>query len=99
VEPNDLSAELAQTFDVKVKEGVIITGVLQSGPAAKAGVHPGDVIVSVGGKPVHDVAQLLSMVSGLKPGVPVRFELIRKSQSLNLDVTPGVRPKPRPNPQ
>lgn len=98
VEPNDLSPELADTFGIKSKEGVIITGVLQSGPAAKAGVHPGDVIVSVGGRPVKDVAQLLSMVSGLKPGTATRFELVRKNQPLVLDVTPGVRPKPRPNP-
>ena len=46
VEPNDLSPELAETFEVKTKEGVIITGVLQNGPAAQAGMRPGDVIVA-----------------------------------------------------
>jgi Do/DeqQ family serine protease len=99
VEPNDLSPELAETFDVKTKEGVIITGVLQNGPAAKAGIRPGDVIVSIGGKPVKDVTQLLSLVSGLKPGTAVAFAISRKSQTLDLEVSPGVRPRPKPGPQ
>ena len=96
VEPNDLSPELAETFDVKVRDGVIITGVLQNGPASKAGIRPGDVIVRIGGRPVTDVTQLLSVVSGLKPGDAVKFAIARKNQSLELDVSPGVRPRPKP---
>jgi serine protease DegQ len=55
VEPNELSPELAETFGVKATEGVIITGVLQNGPAAQAGIRPGDVIAEVAGKPVTNV--------------------------------------------
>lgn len=95
VEPNDLTPELADTFDVKAREGVIITGVLQNGPAAKAGIRPGDVIVSAGDRKVADVSQLLSVVASLKPGVPVRFSIERKNQKVDLEVTPGVRPKPK----
>src|SRR5829696_8238279 len=50
VEPADLSPELMETFGVKARRGVLITGVLQNGPAAQAGVRPGDVVVQVGGK-------------------------------------------------
>ena len=96
VEPNDLSPELAETFDVKTQSGVIITGVLQNGPAAEAGIRPGDVIVSIGERPIKDVTQLLSIVAALKPNTPVRFSLERKNQKLELDVTPGIRPRPRP---
>lgn len=95
VEPNDLSAELAETFDVKTKEGVIITGVLQNGPAAQAGIRPGDVIVSIAGKPVPDVTQLLSLVSSLKPGTEASFVVQRKDETLKLKLIPGVRPKPK----
>jgi Do/DeqQ family serine protease len=96
VEPNDLSPELAEAFGVQVQEGVIITGVLQNGPAAKAGVRPGDVITRIGERDVTDVSQLLSVVAALKPGTPARFLIARKSQRLELDVSPGVRPRPKP---
>ena len=95
VEPNDLSPELAETFDVKTRQGVIITGVLQNGPAAQAGIRPGDVIVKISDAPIADVTQLLAAVASLKPGVAARFSVERKNQPLELDVTPGVRPKPR----
>ena len=95
VEPGELSPELAETFGVKVKEGVIITGVLQNGPAAQAGIRPGDVIVEVASKPVTNVSELLTAVASLKPGTPSKFDVRRGSEKLALDVTPGVRPRPR----
>jgi S1-C subfamily serine protease len=95
VEPNDLSPELAETFGVKVSTGVIITGVLQNGPAAQAGIRPGDVITQVADRPVNSVAELLSSVAALKPGTASKFVLLRREEKLTLDVTPGVRPKPR----
>jgi S1-C subfamily serine protease len=99
VEPNDLSPELAETFGVKVKEGVIITGVLQNGPAAHAGIRPGDVITGVANKPVRNVSELLTGVAALKPGIASKFSLLRREERVELDVTPGVRPKPRKSTQ
>ena len=95
VEPNDLSPELAETFGVKAKEGVIITGVLQDGPAARAGIKPGDVITQVAGKPVSNVADLLSNVAALKPGTASKFSVLRRDSQVELAVTPSVRPKQR----
>ena len=95
VEPNELSAEIAETFGVKAKQGVIITGVLQNAPAAQAGIRPGDVITAVAGKEVTSVAELLSGVAALKPGQEARFRVQRQDQKLDIGVTPGVRPKPR----
>jgi Do/DeqQ family serine protease len=95
VEPNDLTPELAETFGVKAAAGVIITGVLQNGPAAQAGIKPGDVITGVASKKVGTVSELLSTVAALKPGTPARFSLLRRDEKVELDVTPGLRPKPR----
>ncbi len=107
VEPNELSPELAETFGVKVPtngdtallRGVIITGVLQNGPAAQAGIRPGDIITAVAGQPAGNVAELLSRVAALKPGSASKFSVLRKDEKLDLNVTPGVRPKPRKGPQ
>ncbi len=95
VEPNNLTPELAETFGVKATEGAIVTGVLQGGPAAQAGLKPGDVIVSVAGQPVNSVSELLAGVAALRPGTPARFGLLRREARLEIDITPGVRPRPR----
>ncbi len=94
VEPQELSPELAQTFNIKVSSGVILTGVLQSGPAAAAGIRPGDVIVAVAGTPVHNVTELLSAVAALKPGVSAPLKVQRKDATLDVQVTPGKRQRP-----
>ena len=101
VEPNNLSPELAETFGLKVPKdsgapaGVIITGVLQNGPAAQAGLRPGDVIVSVGGKAIGNVSELLSTVSALKPGTPAKFGVLRQQGQVEIEVTPALRPRPQ----
>ncbi len=99
VEPNDLTPELAETFGIKTRQGVIITGVLQNGPAAQAGLRPGDVITDVAGNEVRNVSELLSRVAGLKPGEASKFRVQRQGERLELALTPGVRPKPRRVPQ
>ena len=92
VEPSELSPELAETFGVKASEGVIITGVLQNGPAAQAGLRPGDVIVGVGQKKIASVPALLSTVAALKPGEKAVFEVQRSGRMVELEITPGLRP-------
>jgi serine protease DegQ len=97
VEPQELTQELAETFNLKTSngnlQGVIITGVLQNGPAAKAGIQPGDVITQVAGVAVANVPSLLSNVAALKPGNAAKFSVRRADKSLELDVTPAPRPK------
>ena len=95
VEPQDLTPELAESFGLSAGSGVIITGVLQNGPAAQAGIRPGDVITSVEGRAVNNVAQLLSAVAALKPGTPATLEVVRKDGKNPMQVTPGKRTAPK----
>ncbi|HEY3049110.1 MAG TPA: trypsin-like peptidase domain-containing protein [Polaromonas sp.] len=99
VEPQDLNPELAETFNLKPAAlksgGVIITGVLQNGPAAQAGIQPGDVITAVNGKAVGNVSQLLSAVAALKPGTPAPVTVLRAEKTSEIAVTPGKRQRPR----
>ena len=94
VEPTELSPELAQTFGLKDDvQGVIVTGVLQNGPAARAGLKPGDVLTKVAGTPVQHVGELLTQIAALTPGATAKLEVVRRQQTLTLDVTPAQRPK------
>ncbi len=95
VEPNELTPELAQTFGVSAQQGVIITGVLQNGPAALAGMRPGDVVIRIGEVNIQNVAELLTQVAALQPGTAASFEVQRTDGKTSLQVTPGVRPKAR----
>jgi Do/DeqQ family serine protease len=104
VEPQDLTPELAESFQLPRStgqadlQGVVITGVLPNGPAAQAGMRPGDVIVKVGNQPVASVADLLNRVASLTPGVPAELVIWRKQTEINLRLTPAQRPTPKPRP-
>ena len=95
VEPNELTPELAQTFGIQSAQGVIVTGVLNSGPAAEAGIRPGDVITQVAGQPVRTVSELLTRIAGLTPGQATPFALQRQGQVVEVSVTPAQRPRPQ----
>ena len=95
VEPQELNAELMETFNVKTKEGVIITGVLQNGPAGQAGIKPGDVITAVNGKAIGNVTELLGAVAALKPGVAAPLSVQRAGKTSDVSVTPAKRQRPK----
>ncbi len=94
VEPSDLSPELAQTFGVPAGSGVIITGVLQAGPAAQAGMQPGDVVISIHEQPTRNTAELMSTVAALRPGQSYALQVLRGGQPQTLSITPVERPNP-----
>ena len=95
VQPRDLDPEFAQSFDLPVKDGVLITGVLQNGPAAQAGMKPGDVVLTIAGQPVHNTAQLLLAVASLKPQSQAQIGVQRGKEALQLNVLIAQRPKPQ----
>ena len=92
VEPVELNSDLAETFGIKQTEGVIVTGVLQNGPAFQAGLKPGDVLLTVGDKDVHNVSELLTLIAAQTPGTAVKMRIKRRNVEMTLDVTPAQRP-------
>ena len=92
VEPVELNSDLAETFGIKQTEGVIITGVLQNGPAFKAGLKPGDVLLAVGEKDVRNVSELLTLIAAQTPGTAVKMRIKRRNADMTLEVTPAQRP-------
>ena len=97
VEPVELNSDLAETFGIKQTEGVIITGVLQNGPAFKAGLKPGDVLLAVGEKDVRNVSELLTLIAAQTPGTAVKMRIKRRNADVTLEVTPAQRPAAKLN--
>ncbi len=94
VEPQNLSKELAESLNIPLNtSGVLISGVLTSGPADKAGMKPGDVLTQVNGQKVNDVVTLLNRIAQSNPGDEAKINLLRKGKEMSLKVQVGKRPK------
>jgi serine protease DegQ len=92
IEVQDLTPELAESFNLKNTDGALIAGVLKGGPADVGGVRPGDILLTVDNKKVRDSASLLNLIAELKPGVNTQLRVDRKQQQLALKVRVGRRP-------
>lgn len=95
VEPQDITPELAESFGLAKNSGAIIAGVLKGGPADKAGMRPGDILVAVEGKPVSDTTDMLNLIAQLTPGNKAKMMVLRKGQESTVEVIVGKRPRPR----
>jgi Do/DeqQ family serine protease len=98
VEPRDLTPEIAKTLDLSVSRGVLITGVVQAGPASEGGLRPGDVVLKIAGTPVTNTPQLLNAVAALKPRETATISVQRGASSVDLKVVVAQRPPSRPVP-
>jgi Do/DeqQ family serine protease len=95
VEVQEITAPVAESFKLGSTRGALIAGVLRGGPADKAGIKPGDVLVEVEGKPVADPSAMLNLVAALAPGVGAKMKLKRHGNDVDASVTVGRRPKPQ----
>jgi serine protease DegQ len=98
VEPQDVTPELAEAFRLPRRDGAIIAGIMRGGPAEKAGVKVGDILISLNGKPVGNVATMLNMISLLSPGSTARFRFLRDAEEVDLPIVVGTRPNPKAAP-
>ena len=94
VEPQDVTPDIVESFSLQQKNGAIVAGVLQGGPADKAGVQPGDILIGIDNQPIADTTRLLNVVAQIKPGTRVTLHLVRKNKSLDLPIVIGKRPPP-----
>jgi serine protease DegQ len=96
VEVQEITPALAESFKLGAQRGALIAGVLRGGPADKAGVKPGDVLVEVQGKAVADPTAMLNLIAALPPGAPAKMKLKRQGQDVEATINVGRRPKPQP---
>jgi serine protease DegQ len=94
VEPQDITPELAEAFKLPRRDGAIIAGVMRGGPADRAGVKVGDILVAVDGRPIGSTAVMLNTIAQLAPGAVASFRFVREGREIELPVTVGKRPRP-----
>jgi serine protease DegQ len=94
VQTRELTAELAAALKLDTTRGVLIGGVVNGGPAAAAGLKPGDVLTRIGEREVNSPAELLSTVAALRPEVPVGVAVRRGAKALEFQLAVAQRPKP-----
>src|SRR5438128_1360513 len=92
----DVTDELAGTFGVREREGVLVAEVIKGGPAEAAGVRQGDVIVELNGAPIKEVPELQRRVAAVAPGQPVKLKVIRDRKPVTLAVTVSEMPGDEP---
>ncbi|MGI4813293.1 MAG: Do family serine endopeptidase [Janthinobacterium lividum] len=92
VEPQDITPEIADSFHLEQKTGAIVAGVLQGGPADRAGIRPGDILLAVNDEPISDTTKLLNVIALIKPGAQATLHVVRKTQDLTIQVRIGKRP-------
>jgi len=96
VEVQDITPDLADSFRLPGNsKGVLIANVIPGGPAARAGVKAGDILVEVEGKPVPDSSTMLNLVAEVQPGKLALLKVVRNSNPVTVKLTVGKRPKPR----
>lgn len=83
---------LGVVFGVTWEGYVFIDGVLRNGPARRAGLRPGDVVLELGGKPIDDLDRLLSRISRYRPGEKIPVTIVRRNEKVTVAVTVGERP-------
>ena len=98
VETQDVTPELAEAFALPRRDGAIIAGVVRGGPADKAGIKTGDILIAVNGRPITDSTTMLNLIAPLTPGGQAQLTVVRDKREQQLTVTVGQRPKPRPQP-
>jgi len=72
--------------------GILVTQVIENGPAAQSGVEPNDLIVRLNGSDVHDTQAFIQAVGAIPPETTVKIDIIRRGQHYTLSVTLGLRP-------
>lgn len=86
VQLQELTLDLASMLGMKEPRGALVAAVQRGGPADKAGIQPGDVILSLNGQAVEYSADLARLVAGTKPGETVSAEIWRKGKTVSIQV-------------
>jgi serine protease DegQ len=96
ISPEDITEEMAESFNIKQTKGSIVAAVVRGGPADQAGVKPGDICIAIDGKPFLNSREMMNQIAQLKPNSKAKLKVVRQSNEIQLDILVGKRPPFKP---
>jgi serine protease DegQ len=99
IEAQDITPELAESFNLKSSSGSLIAGVLLDSPADRAGLRPGDILTTINKKPVADSQSMLNIIAMLKPQEKATLTVLRAGKKIDINLVVGKRPLPNKIPK
>ncbi len=95
VEAQQITADMAQSLNLSSSDGVIITAIYNNGPAQKAGLKPGDIILKLNDLVVKNGLLSMNKIAQRRPGDPVTVVYLRKGQEKTTTATLDIKPDRR----
>ena len=93
IEAQDMTPQLAKTYGLTYRPGMLIGGVMREGPAGKAGLVPSDIVVSINGEQISETSEAMKTISEQKPGTVITMTGYRKSEPFSVQVQVIQRPQ------
>jgi serine protease DegS len=93
IEVQPLTPELAESFGLEGRPGIVVAAVYRNSPAARAGMQAGDIIFSINGEQASDGRKSMNLVAQAKPGDKINIQIMRAGKTLELPIEIGVRPQ------
>lgn len=92
IEVQPLTPELAESFGLEGRPGIVVAGIYRDSPAQRANLQPGDIILSIDGEPAGDGRRSMNQVARTKPGEKVSVKVMRNGKEIDLSAEVGLRP-------